>query len=370
MKSRKKYKSYCNENYLRFNLTEDQIWRNFYKEFGEERAEELNQLFVDRYKDSSKGNPYNFCKNFRETSTLMYFQSDFFLENSLKILELFEEIKPTNILELGCYNGILLNYLAEKYPSQNFIGVDIEEKIIGFAKEKFSQKNLNFLPLEYKSLYELEDKYDLIFTIFGLENIPSDIKLDKFEIRNNNDYQARYDYFNDFFNNLKKIIKDKALFCPIVRIPDLNCLMAFFDAASINQWNLKDNKVEFIESRNYNSIERIPFFILEHSSKETNNKKIEVDNFFEITERYRSEDNLRYIYLYNKNKSNFNEVIKNGEIFYKDDQNTLYYKIYKRLGNFMLFFWATDGFSYYGEFKNLDELKKLFLEYTSKELEL
>ena len=65
MKSRKKYKSYCNENYLRFNLTEDQIWRNFYKEFGEERAEELNQLFVDRYKDSPKGNPYNFCKNFR-----------------------------------------------------------------------------------------------------------------------------------------------------------------------------------------------------------------------------------------------------------------------------------------------------------------
>ena len=36
----------------------------------------------------------------------------------------------------------------------------------------------------------------------------------------------------------------------------------------------------------------------------------------------------------------------------------------------MLFFWATNGFSYYGEFKNLDELKKLFLEYTSKELEL
>ena len=36
--------------------------------------------------------PYNFCKNFRETSTLMYFQSDF-LENSIKILELFKKLK-------------------------------------------------------------------------------------------------------------------------------------------------------------------------------------------------------------------------------------------------------------------------------------
>lgn len=370
MNIKKKYKKYCNENFLRFNLNEEQIWKNFDKEFGEERTDELNQLFVDRYKDPTKGNPYSFCKNFKETSTLMYFQSDFFLENSLKILELFEKIKPNNILELGCYNGILLNYLAEKYSSQNFTGVDIEEKIIGFANEKFNQKNLNFVPLEYKSLSELNDKFDFIFTLFGIENIPGDIRLDKFEIRDNKDYKARLDYFNDFFNNLKSVIKDNTFFCPIVRIPDLNCLMAFFDAASINQWKLKDNKVEFIESRNYNSIERIPFFILEHSSTETNMEKIEIDNFFQITEQYRSEDNLRYIYLYYKNKSNFNEIVKTGEIFYKDDQNTLYYKVYKRLGTYMLFLWATNAFSYYGEFENLDELKKIFPELTSKELDL
>lgn len=371
MNLKKEYKKYCNENFLRFNLDEDQVWKNFDKEFGEERTDELNQLFVDRYKDPTKGNPYSFCKNFKETSTLMYFQSDFFLENSLKILELFEKIKPNNILELGCYNGILLNFLAGKYPSQNFTGVDIEEKIIGFANEKFIQKNLNFLTLEYKNLSELNEKFDLIFTLFGIENIPGDIRLDKFEIRDNKDYQVRYDYFINFFDNLKSIIKGNTLFCPLIRIPDLNCLMAFLDVASSNQWKLKDNKIDFVESRNsHNQTERIPFFILEHLTKESGNEKIEIDNFFEITKQYRSEDNLRYIYLYYKNKSKFNEIVKSGDIFYKDDQNTLHYKIFKKLGTYMLFLWATNGFSYYGEFTNLDELKKLFLELTSRELEL
>jgi tRNA G46 methylase TrmB len=371
MNIKKEYKKYCNENFLRFNQKEEQIWKNFDKEFGEERTDELNQLFVDRYKDPTKGNPYSFCKNFKETSTLMYFQSDFFLENSLKILELFEQIKPNKILELGCYNGILLNYLAEKYTSQNFTGLDVEKNIIRFAKEKFNQKNLNFLPLEYKRLSELNDKFDLIFTLFGIENIPGDIRLDKFEIRDNKDYQVKYDYFSNFFNNLKSIIKDKTLFCPLIRIPDLNCLMAFLDVASNNKWKLKDNKIDFVESRNlHNEIERIPFFILEHLIKEDGNDKIEIDNFFKITKQYRNEDNLRYIYLYYKNKSNFNEIVKSGEIFYKDDQTTLYYKIFKRLGTSMLFLWATNGFSYYGEFTNLDEVKKLFLELTSRELEL
>ena len=371
MNIRKSYKKYCNENFIRFNLDEEQIWKNFDKEFGEERTDELNQLFVDRYKDPTKGNPYDFCKNFKETSTLMYFQSDFFLENSLKILELFEKIKPTNILELGCYNGILLNYIAEKYPSQNFTGLDIEKKIIGFAKEKFNQKNLNFLPLEYKDLSQLDNKFDLIFTLFGIEDVPKDKRLDKFEIRDNKNYQAKYDYFDNFFNNLKSIIKDNTLFCPLIRITDLNYLMALLDAASNNQWKLKDNKIDFVESRNsHNGTERIPFFILEYLIQKNDIEKIEIDNFFEITKQYRDEDNLRYVYLYYKNKSNFNEIIKSGKIFYKDDQNTLYYKIYKRLGNYMMFFWATNGFSNYAEYDCLEDLKNSFLDLTSNYLDL
>ena len=58
------------------------------------------------------------------------------------------------------------------------------------------------------------------------------------------------------------------------------------------------------------------------------------------------------------------------EIFYEGDQNTLYYKIYKRLGTYMMFLWTTNGFSNYKEYNNLEELKDSFLELTSKQLDL
>lgn len=370
MNIRKKYKKYCNENYLRFNLEEEQIWKNFDKEFGESRTDELNQLFADRYEDPSKGNPYSFCQNFKETSTLMYFQSNFFLENSLKILELFEKIKPNLVLELGCYNGILLNFLAEFYPTQNFTGIDIEEKIIKFAEERFNKNNLKFITLDYENISKLSSHYDFIFSLFGIEDIPRNVKLDKFEIRDNKDYQLKYDYFNIFFNNLKLVSKDKTLFCPLIRIPDLNCLMAFLDAGTNNHWILKDNKVDFVEGKNYINKERIPYFLLEFVTSKNEIQKIDLDIFFETTKKYREEDNLRYVYLYNKNKSNFTELIKKDEIFYEGDQNTLYYKIYKRLGTYMMFLWATNGFSNYKEYNNLEELKVSFLELTSKELDL
>ena len=83
MNERKNYKKYCNDNYIRFNLDHEQIWKKFDLEFGDKRTDELSRLFKERYENPEKNlNPYKFCKNFKETSVLMYFQSDFFLLQS------------------------------------------------------------------------------------------------------------------------------------------------------------------------------------------------------------------------------------------------------------------------------------------------
>ena len=184
MFNKKKYKRYCNENYLRFNLDNDRTWQLFIKEFGEERTDKLNQLFADRFDNPKKGNPYSFCENFKESSCLMYFQSDFFYENSIKLLETVESLKPQKTLELGCYNGILLNYLAKLYTGEKFVGIDVEEKIIGFANERFKRNNLDFITLDYKDIAKLNNKFDFIFSLFGIETIP------------HGDYHPKTDHLN------------------------------------------------------------------------------------------------------------------------------------------------------------------------------
>ena len=372
MINRKKYKKYCNENYIRFNLNDGQIWKKFDVEFGEKRTDELSNLFKERYENPDKKlNPYKFCKDFRETSVLMYFQSDFFLENSIKALKNIEEIKPSKILELGCYNGILLNYMAENYPNQNFTGIDKESQIIEFAKQKFKKNNLNYFPFEYRNLFKLNNTYDFIFTLFGIEEIPSMIKFDTYKIRNNKNYFSKYNFFNLFFKDLNLVREEGAIFSPLIRIPNLNCLLSFLDAAANNQWKLKNNKIDFIEARNHhNEIERIPSFLLEYNSENKKNNKIDLDFFFKISSDYRKEDELIDIFNYEKNRSNFNDLLKEDKIFYKDDQNTLHYKIYKRLGTYMMFLWDTNGLSNYQEYQNLEKLEISFFELTNQTLKI
>ena len=365
MVNKKKYKRYCNENYLRFNLDNDRTWQLFIKEFGEERTNKLNHLLNDS--DNSKS--YNFCENFRESSCLMYFQSDFFYENSIKLLETVESLKPRKTLELGCYNGILLNYLAELYTTEKFVGIDVQEKIVGFAKEKFKRSNLDFIALDYKDIFTLNNKFDFIFTLFGVESIPRGIKYDTYKIRNNKSYLAIHKYFDNFFKHLKPVVEDKSNFLPLIRIKDLEDLLAFLDAGKKNNWSLKDNKIDFVKSGNIHRMnERIPSFLLQYNTEE-NSEEMDLDNFFEITKEYRDEDELRHVYSYQKNKSKFTEIIKEDSIYYEDDGNTMRYEIYKNLGIFMMFLWSTNGFSIYREFDNKNDLEESFTLYTKRYLD-
>ena len=370
MVNKKKYKRYCNENYLRFNLDNDRTWQLFIKEFGEERTDKLNQLFADRFDNPKKGNPYSFCENFKESSCLMYFQSDFFYENSIKLLETVESLKPQKTLGLGCYNGILLNYLAKLYTGEKFVGIDVEEKIIGFANERFKRNNLDFITLDYKDIAKLNNKFDFIFSLFGIETIPSDIKFDTYKIRNNKNYLAKYKYFDNFFRLIKSVVEDNANFLPLIRITGLNSLLAFLDAGKKNNWSLKDNKIDFVKSGNFHKMnERIPSFLLQYNSEGNADEEIDLDNFFEITKEYRDEDNLRDVYSYQENKSRFIDKIKEDSIYYEDDGNTLRYEIYKNLGIYMMFLWSTNGLSIYREFDNKNDLEESFTLYTKRYLD-
>ena len=136
-----------------------------------------------------------------------------------------------------------------------------------------------------------------------------------------------------------------------------------------NNWSLRNNKIDYVKSGNvHRKDERIPSFLLQYSTKENTEKKIDLDNFIEITKEYRDEDCLREVYNYQKNKSKFNDIIKEDSIYYEDDQNTLYYKIYKRLGMYMMFLWATNGLSHYQEYQELEKLEISFFELTNQPL--
>lgn len=82
-----------------------------------------------------------------------------------------------NILEIGCSIGLTTVELAYKYPSLKFVGVDIAEKQIEFAKNNFKAKNSTFICSDIIN-EDIGRRFDLITLFDVYEHIKIDKRLD------------------------------------------------------------------------------------------------------------------------------------------------------------------------------------------------
>ena len=359
----KKLKSYLNENGLRFNLNEERIWKYIDQIYGNDRASELSNIFDETYVDKeSTYNPdaeykvdkkYEFCKSFNEATALMYFQSDWFLKNSNIILEDIIKNKPQSILELGCYTGIFSNYLSfeEKISTT---GIDIQENLIKFGKEKFKNDKLTLINLDYKNLNKLNKKFDYIFTNFGLERIPNP-KFDSYKIRNNHNYNSRLKYFEKFFSYINVVSANGSNFLCLARIPTMECILAMIDASHKSGWTWLNSDFNYI-NRNSETIPQLKFV-----KKQSN--LVDIDFFIKeiLKFKYEEKNELFQISLFEKEKSNL--ILLNKDSFkYEETNDELFYEIYKSGNLYALFAWTTLGYIKYKKFKEKKELANYFEE--------
>jgi ubiquinone/menaquinone biosynthesis C-methylase UbiE len=79
-------------------------------------------------------------------------------------------IKPCKTLDMGCGVGNYASYLA----SQGFgvTAIDISKKAISVAREKHQDKNLKFKVHDIFKLKDLKQKFDFIYEVSILHNIP------------------------------------------------------------------------------------------------------------------------------------------------------------------------------------------------------
>ncbi|HEX3072480.1 MAG TPA: class I SAM-dependent methyltransferase [Ignavibacteriales bacterium] len=114
------------------------------------------------------GVPYSEFKRFHE---IMAEESELTVVASLDnlILPLIPGIQDQmqrgiKVLDVGCGRGKALRYLAQAYPSSSFLGYDLSDEAIAYAKleaEKIGLANLRF---EQKDItnFDINEKFDLI----------------------------------------------------------------------------------------------------------------------------------------------------------------------------------------------------------------
>lgn len=351
----KNFKKYLNENGVRFNLNEDRIWNYIIETFGEERAEKLSNIFDEQYYNSLNdvNKKYDFCTSFKEATTLMYFQSDWFLKNSIIILEHLIKEQPKNILELGCYTGIFTNYLSNLFENSQVTGIDIQKNLIDFGNTKFKEKNLKLVELEYKNIYKLETKFNYIFTNFGLENIPNE-KFDTYKLRENNNYKLKLEYFSNFFSYLNNVAKPNAEFLCIARIPTLESILSIVDGAQIQGWKWLNDDLTYIKLNN-ESIPKLRFI-------KQLSEKISLESFCQETLKLQKDNNqLNEILEYKKDIKQM-QLLGRDTYKYPETNDELIYEVYRKDKLLVLFAWTTLGYAKYKHFDNKKNLVSFFEE--------
>lgn len=93
-----------------------------------------------------------------------------------KIIEL-SDIRPnSNILDVGCGTGVLIKYLLETNPNK-ITAIDLSEKMIEKAKEKYNDKRINFV---VEDIFDFsKDGYDYVFLYSVYPHIEDKEKLFK-----------------------------------------------------------------------------------------------------------------------------------------------------------------------------------------------
>ncbi len=78
-------------------------------------------------------------------------------------------ISDKSVLDVGCGEGYGSDFLATY--ADEVLGIDYDNDVISYAKEKYNKKNLQFLGLDIKDLSSLHKKFDVICSFQNIEHI-------------------------------------------------------------------------------------------------------------------------------------------------------------------------------------------------------
>lgn len=80
------------------------------------------------------------------------------------------------ILDLGAGTGLLTSFLMKRYPEASFTLIDISEKMLDVAKERFKDTNkVKYIKADY-SKYDFTEKYDMVVSALSIHHLEDEEK--------------------------------------------------------------------------------------------------------------------------------------------------------------------------------------------------
>ncbi|MCL2463188.1 MAG: class I SAM-dependent methyltransferase [Defluviitaleaceae bacterium] len=87
----------------------------------------------------------------------------------LEMLE--QDVGPLEILDIGSGTGLFSSILLQKYPNAHFTLIDVSDKMLSVAKERFSgSKRFEYILADYTQ-YTFNKKFDIIISALSIHHL-------------------------------------------------------------------------------------------------------------------------------------------------------------------------------------------------------
>lgn len=170
-----------------------------------------------------------------------------------------------NILEIGCGTGKNTEYLQT--IAKHLIGADFSNEMLAKAKEKITNKNVEFQQMDLRETWNFSEKsFDLITCSLALEHIES---IDFVFAQANRVLSPNGKFYFGELHPFKQYQGSKARFETGSGVFELECFVhhisEFFEAATKNGFNCLDLK-EWFDDNDKTNIPRLLTMIFEKIS--------------------------------------------------------------------------------------------------------
>jgi ubiquinone/menaquinone biosynthesis C-methylase UbiE len=76
-----------------------------------------------------------------------------------------------SVLDIGCAGGYLTNILSKLTKCSKIIGLDLSDKAVEYAQEKYGSKKISFMVSDAQNIHLPSSKFDLVSAIEILEHV-------------------------------------------------------------------------------------------------------------------------------------------------------------------------------------------------------
>ncbi|MCT7997192.1 class I SAM-dependent methyltransferase [Laspinema olomoucense] len=104
---------------------------------------------------------------------LSYYRTSFHQPRAIEIIKEHPWKGDEHILDVGCGDGRITAELAQRVPEGSVLGIDLSEKTVQFAKNRFPKNqypNLDFCHLDFM-LSDYQEKFDVVVSMGAMHYI-------------------------------------------------------------------------------------------------------------------------------------------------------------------------------------------------------